>query len=67
VQQQYYSLEALAERDSDKPFAQPDPSTPPPAQIAETTEPEEDEDDTEERAIEWLRIKAAAAGLGQAA
>jgi HK97 family phage portal protein len=67
VQQQYYSLEALAERDSDKPFAQPDPSTPPPAQIAEAAEPEEDEDDTEERAIEWLRIKAAAAGLGQAA
>jgi HK97 family phage portal protein len=33
VQQQYFSLEALAERDKEKPFAKPAvPATPPPAQ-----------------------------------
>jgi HK97 family phage portal protein len=41
VQQQYYSLDALAQRDADKPFAKPTPATPPgPPPV-----PDEDEDD----------------------
>lgn len=42
-QQQYYSLEALAKRDSNDPFAAPEPAPAP-----ESEEPEDDEDDDEE-------------------
>jgi HK97 family phage portal protein len=40
LQQQYYSLEALAKRDADDPFSKPTPATPPPEQDAD---PDEDE------------------------
>jgi HK97 family phage portal protein len=39
VQQQYYSLDALAQRDADKPFAKPTPATPP------SPPPSDDEDE----------------------
>jgi HK97 family phage portal protein len=61
LQKQNWPLELLG---SDQPAPTPAPAAAP-AQIAESAEPSED--DTEERAIEWLRIKAAAAGLVQAA
>jgi HK97 family phage portal protein len=43
VQQQYYSLAALAERDADQPFSKPTPATP----AAAPDEPEPDEPDEE--------------------
>jgi HK97 family phage portal protein len=43
-QQQYFSLEALAERDANKPFSKPEtPLLPPPAEAP--NEPDEDEED----------------------
>jgi HK97 family phage portal protein len=47
VQQQYYSLEALAERDADKPFAKPTAATPPiaPEMDDEDDEPEDDDEE----------------------
>jgi HK97 family phage portal protein len=43
MQQQQFSLEALAERDAASPFAKPaPPATPPPAAPADTTAPPED-------------------------
>jgi HK97 family phage portal protein len=42
-QQQYFSLEALAERDANKPFAKPEPSPPAPsAEPAETLNPQKE-------------------------
>jgi len=41
MQQQYYSLEALATRDADKPFSKPAPATPPRPAL----EPGDDDDD----------------------
>lgn len=59
LQQQNYSLAALSKRDAQAdPFASKTPATAP----APAPAPVE-EDDTEERAIAWLRIKAAAEGL----
>jgi HK97 family phage portal protein len=46
VQQQYYSLAALAERDKDKPFATPTPATP--ASSPEVDEGEDTRDDDDE-------------------
>jgi HK97 family phage portal protein len=45
VQQQYYSLAALAERDADQPFSKPTPGTP---GAAPEPEPEPDEEPDEE-------------------
>ena len=55
MQQQMYSLRALAERDADQPFVKPPPpSLPPP-------DPEE-EDETEARAFAGLLFQKAVAG-----
>lgn len=45
VQQQYYSLAALAERDADQPFSKPTPATPaaPPAEPPPAPDDDEDE------------------------
>jgi HK97 family phage portal protein len=48
VQQQYYSLAALAERDADKPFAKPAPAPAP--------EMDEDEDDNEMMAASFAAL-----------
>lgn len=55
VQQQMFSLAALAERDENKPFAKPAP--PPPAAQADQEEPDDDEstDNDEERAAAVAR------------
>jgi HK97 family phage portal protein len=45
AQQQYYSLAALAERDSDKPFAKPVAATPPSSPDAGGAEDEDEGDD----------------------
>jgi HK97 family phage portal protein len=64
MQQQQFSLRALAERDQDKPFAKPAaPSAPPPAQDAETEDDGGSADDTRNEggvaaralAHEWIR------------
>lgn len=47
VQQQWFSLEALAERDAAKPFAKPEPA--PPAAPPEESEDDSDEGSPEER------------------
>ena len=47
MQQQQYSLGALAERDADKPFSKPTPALPPP--------PDEEDEDPEEVAREFMR------------
>lgn len=57
LQQQYYSLAALAERDKDKPFAKPALSAP-----AETDEDDEDEMDMA-ASLRALRRKSIEAGL----
>jgi HK97 family phage portal protein len=41
MQQQYYSLEALAKRDAEEPFSKPRPATPPP------TPPEDEADEAQ--------------------
>lgn len=54
LQQQYYSLEALAERDSDKPFSKPEP-----APAVDMTKPADDADMMAEAAsMSALRRKA---------
>jgi HK97 family phage portal protein len=58
VQQQYYSLEALAERDADKPFAKPTPQAPAP--------PSDDDEDPSLAVMSFasaVRRKALEAGL----
>ena len=52
VQQQYYSLAALAERDQDKPFAKPEPA---PVAADAAPPPEEEEDDSSEGGPEQER------------
>ncbi len=60
MQQQQFSLEALAERDSDKPFSKP--TAPAPATPAPNTQGEDKAwDDSHASAL--LRVKAMAAGL----
>ena len=59
LQQQDFSLEALAERDQDKPFSRP--STPTAAPVATPADPATD-DDTEDRAVAMLLTKAAEMG-----
>ena len=49
VQQQYYSLAALAERDANKPFAKPTPATPP---GSPDTQPDDDDNDDDNDAAE---------------
>lgn len=54
LQQQYFSLQALAERDENKPFAKPEaPALPPPEQSNDNEEPEED---AEEKAL-WIEFR----------
>jgi HK97 family phage portal protein len=57
MQQQNFSLEALAERDNDKPFAKPTPASP--AVPATAVNEDEDEDVDEDKAITEWRQKAA--------
>lgn len=52
AQQQYYSLEALNERDADQPFAKPEPA-PAPAPVAE---PEDEDEDAVEMAASFAAI-----------
>lgn len=66
LQQQDFSLEALAERDKDKPFSKPEPA--PVAVTAPTPGGDEDmpmaEDEMDEdRALTYLTLKAAEMGL----
>lgn len=59
LQQQYYSLAALAERDANEPFAKPEPAPALPAPDPES-EPEDDEDDAEgERAYFAKAVESA--------
>lgn len=61
VQQQWFSLAALAERDKEKPFAKPEPA-PPAAEAAPPPKEEEDdnaEGDEEQRAARVARLKRA--------
>jgi HK97 family phage portal protein len=44
VQQQYYSLQALAERDADQPFSKPAPATPASSPDVEPSDEDEEED-----------------------
>lgn len=55
MQQQNYSLEALAERDRNDPFKKPDPPAPEPL-AAEEPEPEQPPEDEEERAAHLARL-----------
>jgi HK97 family phage portal protein len=48
LQQQYYSLAALAERDKDKPFAKPTPATPASSPDQEEPPPGGDDDEAED-------------------
>jgi HK97 family phage portal protein len=50
VQQQYYSLAALAERDADQPFSKPAPATPAAAVDDDEDAPADDDEDAEEGA-----------------
>jgi len=64
LQQQNFSLAALAERDSNDPFAKPPPPPvqPPVEEPEDEEEPEDDEEDTEtERALAAIRFKFAEA------
>ena len=54
VQQQYYSLEALAERDADQPFAKPTAATPPPPRAPE-------DDDTDDKQLDLSLLAAVSA------
>lgn len=55
MQQQNYSLEALAERDKDKPFSKP--TTPPPGAPGNAPPPTDDTDDDEEADAEERALK----------
>jgi len=57
LQQQYYSLEALAERDANEPFAKPAPAPPP----GPPPDPEVAQDDVETKAADALRVYLRAA------
>jgi len=60
LQQQYYSLAALAARDADQPFAKPAAAEPPPQAPSTATEPEDPEVDL--KAFElglWRKVYAA--------
>jgi len=61
LQQQYYSLEALAQRDADKPFSKPTPA-PAPALTAEPADDDEDEMDMA-AAFTAIRRKGIEVGL----
>lgn len=67
LQQQNYSLAALAERDSDKPFEKPDPAPPPEPEPDDPDEPDggDEELDEEERGVLandllWKRLSGGA-------
>lgn len=60
AQQQYYSLEALAERDQNKPFAKPDPATPAAPAAPPTPPAEPSAKDIVARAVARWREKVAA-------
>ena len=53
LQQQYYSLEALAERDANAPFAAP-PAVPAPDKSAEPETDDDDEDDVQRYAADLI-------------
>lgn len=60
LQQQNFSLEALAERDANAPFAKPAAAPapePPPDEPAPDDEPADDEPGDLERALDWLRLE----------
>lgn len=63
VQQQYYSLEALAERDASKPFAKPEPAAEPPADENDDDEAEDDEEELMAAQMSALHRKALEHGL----
>jgi HK97 family phage portal protein len=54
LQQQYYSLEALAKRDADDPFAKPAPAALPP--VPDVEDEDDEDDEVEERAASFSAI-----------
>lgn len=57
LQQQEYSIEAIAERDADKPFAKPVPATPAIPAAPAAPPPDEPPDEAKGVVLEWLAQK----------